>query len=70
LSNCGAGLQVNLLKFDPLKLEWTDLTGKTSGPTPSARGYAGFAAANGKLYMFGGYYDFVYLGISHLNLCA
>ena len=41
--------------FDLAALAWTDLTEAAGGARPSPRAGHGFAAANGKLYVFGGY---------------
>jgi hypothetical protein len=62
LSFLYAGLQVNLLRFDLDTMEWANLTDSTSGTTPRARAYHGFAEAGGKLYVFGGYYRFSFKG--------
>jgi hypothetical protein len=40
--------------FDPVILEWWDLSNSTHGKPPSPRCKFGIAAASGRLYIFGG----------------
>ncbi len=40
--------------FDPVVLEWWDLSNSTRGRVPSPRCKFGFAAASDRLYLFGG----------------
>ena len=40
--------------YDTSTQTWTDLTSATSGIPPTARQSHGFAALDGKLYVFGG----------------
>ena len=44
----------DLHRFDPMSLEWADITSAVSGPPPSPRARMGFAAAGAMLYVFGG----------------
>jgi hypothetical protein len=48
----------DLHMLDPDSLQWTALSGSTSGGTPSPRAAPGFAQLNDKLYLFGGAYGF------------
>ncbi len=50
----------DLFKFDPSVLEWAALTDAAAGAPPLARDSHGFAAAAGRLYLFGG---IVYSGL-------
>jgi hypothetical protein len=50
----------DLHKFDPAVLEWSPLTDAAAGAPPLARDSHGFAAAAGRLYVFGG---LVYSGL-------
>jgi hypothetical protein len=45
----------DLLAYDPVTKAWTDLTTTASGTAPSKRGYHGFTAAGGRLYVQGGW---------------
>ncbi len=50
-----AGIYLDdLFALDPATLVWEDLTAVMAGPRPSARANHGFAAAEGRLYVYGG----------------
>ena len=40
--------------LDPAAAAWVNLTGEARGPPPSPRCSFGFAAAGGRLFVFGG----------------
>jgi hypothetical protein len=44
----------DLYQLDTASLRWTDLSRQASGPPPSSRFGAGFAAVAGSLFVFGG----------------
>jgi hypothetical protein len=52
----------DLYVFDPVALNWTELTGVAKGTAPSARRWHGVASVGGKLYVHGGSYDVVDYG--------
>ena len=45
----------DLLRLDPESLEWTNLTSVAGGSPPSPRSYHGFAQADGRLFVLGGW---------------
>jgi hypothetical protein len=49
-----SGYLADLQAYDPATRKWTDLSGSASGSWPSARFLHGFAAAGGRIYVFGG----------------
>ena len=44
----------DLFVFDPAAAAWTDLTALAAGDPPAGRDSLGFAAAAGRLYVYGG----------------
>ncbi len=52
-----SGLLDDLHEYSPADMRWTDLSSSppASGTPPCARGSHGLAAAEGRLYVFGGY---------------
>ena len=46
--------------LDPSTNTWSDLTNNISGQRPSPRSGHGFASANNKLFIFGGYNPYEY----------
>eukprot|EP00961_Rhodomonas_salina_P208441 2813101-Rhodomonas_salina.3 len=53
----------DLFAFEPANRTWSALTSFASGGLPSARGFAGGAALEGRLYVFGGSMD----GVSYFG---
>jgi hypothetical protein len=51
-------LLADLFVFDPSNLTWTNLTGIVHGTPPSARGAPGFTSALGRLYVYGGMFNY------------
>ena len=56
-----SGALNDLYTLDPARMKWTNLTGPETASDdwdrPSPRGYPGFAAMAGKVYVFGGVDD-------------
>ena len=50
-----ADLLGDLLVYDPVAMAWTDLSAAASGTAPSPRCFHGFTAAQGRLYVHGGW---------------
>jgi hypothetical protein len=44
-----------LFVFDPVELAWSDISNKAIGDAPAPRKDFGFASADGKLFVHGGY---------------
>ena len=44
----------DLLQFDPATMTWVDLTSSIRGTPPAPRDCHGFAALDGKVYIYGG----------------
>lgn len=58
-ADCGCDLPErvkysDLVQFDPAAMTWTELTGSIQGAPPAPRDSHGFAALDGKVYIFGG----------------
>ena len=58
----------DLFVLDPSTNTWSNLTNSASGPRPSVRSGHGFASADNKLFVFGGYTHDVYNGYSGTSL--
>jgi hypothetical protein len=53
-----------LFEFDPSTMAWTDLTAVAGGSPPAGRGFHGFAAAGGRLYVHAGWGGYDYGGVA------